>query len=357
MAPHTGLCRGGCGSDFGCGTVFELSRGPHGGFTITTLHRFNGGNGNGPVATPIFDRSGSLYGTTLYGGTDDQGTVFELSPDQDGKWTEKVLHSFGGPDGEGPYGALIFDSSGDLYGTTEYGGSNGAGTVFELSPQANGNWKEQVLHSFGLQGKDGIWPSTGLTFDASGNLYGTTFAGGNRYNGCFSDGCGTVFELSPGAGGKWTETVLFRFTSGGGNPTSGVIFDGSGNLYGATKNPAAGVFELGPGESGWTYKAIWGPSGEYSNPGGDLTFDAQGNLYGATDDVVFELQPGQNQWTFAVLQEFNDNNEPGGLSPNGGLIFDSKGNIYGTTYAGGTGSGCTGGGGLEGCGVVFQLKP
>ena len=158
------------------------------------LHSFNGTDGAGPYAGLIFDAAGNLYGTTVGGGTYGGGTVFELKPAVGGGWAEQVLHSFGNnagnrnQDGNRPYDGLIFDAAGNLYGVTYGGGTYTYGTAFELTPTAGGGWTEQVLHSF--NGTDGAGPQAGLIFDADGNLYGTT-AGGGTYND------GTVFELTP----------------------------------------------------------------------------------------------------------------------------------------------------------------
>ena len=172
------------------------------------------------------------------------GTVFELSPVPGGGWTETVLHSFNndGTDGWTPTAGLIFDAAGNLYGTTGSGGAYHGGTVFELSPMLGGGWTETILHSFG-NGTDGAGPGGGsLIFDAAGNLYGTTTLGGT-FN-CPSDGggCGTVFELTPTVGGAWTETVLYNFRRGsdGHLPYAGLIFDATGNLYGTTL--AGGIY-------------------------------------------------------------------------------------------------------------------
>src|SRR5664280_601677 len=184
----------------------------------------------------------SLYGTTLGGGTYYSGTVFELTPAAGGGWTEKVLHNVNenGTDGALPRAPLIFDAAGNLYGTTEYGGTyydSDLGTVFELTPAAGGGWTEKVLHNFGI-GRDGTDPLAGLIFDAAGNLYGTTEYAGNY-------GGGTVFEWTPAAGGGWTETVLHSFGNGtdGYSPSAGLIFDAAGNLYGTT--PHGGTYEGG----------------------------------------------------------------------------------------------------------------
>src|ERR1019366_6634594 len=196
------------------------------------LHSFgNGTDGNDPLGGLIFDASGNLYGTTLGGGTYGGGTVFELTPAGGGSWTETVLHNFdsNGTDGFTPYAGLIFDSAGNLYGTTRWGGTYGGGTVFELTTAAGGGWTEQVLHSFDHNYTDGYYPQAGLIFDAAGNLYGTTSQGGTYVY------WGTVFELTPAAGGDWTETVLHNFNQNGTDgyyPEAGLIFDAAGNLYG-----------------------------------------------------------------------------------------------------------------------------
>jgi uncharacterized repeat protein (TIGR03803 family) len=163
------------------------------------------------------------------------GTVFKLAPGANGKWTETVLHSFNGKDGNDPPSAVTFDSSGNLYGTTQAGGAHDFGTVFKLAPDVNGKWTETVLHFF--KGRDGDVPSSSLVFDTAGCLYGTTEQGGDLNSStCLGYGCGTVFKLAPGANGSWTEQVLHRFHgwTDGFYPTAGLIFDAAGNLYSTT---------------------------------------------------------------------------------------------------------------------------
>ena len=191
------------------------------------LYRFTGGtDGRSPDANVVFDSAGNLYSTTYGGGANGSGTVFELTPNSDGSWTEMVLYSFtGGADGGGAYAPLIFDAGGSLYSTTYYGGANGYGVVFELTPSSGGNWTETVIYSF-QGGTDGARPVSGLIFDAAGNLYGMTDHGGkpgcNWYGG---SGCGTVFELKPNLDGSWTESVLYAFAGGkdGGYPRHGTL--------------------------------------------------------------------------------------------------------------------------------------
>jgi uncharacterized repeat protein (TIGR03803 family) len=176
------------------------------------LHIFKGKDGAGPSASLILDAVGNLYGTTG-GGGDCCGTVFKLTANADGSWTESLLYSFtGGADGAGPSGSLIFDAAGNLYGTTASGGEFGWGTVFKLTPNADGSWTESLLHVFSGQ-TDGAFPFAGLIFDAAGNLYGTALEGGNSTKCGVTDTCGMVFELKPNSDGSWTESVLYNFCS------------------------------------------------------------------------------------------------------------------------------------------------
>jgi uncharacterized repeat protein (TIGR03803 family) len=202
------------------------------------LYNFgNGTDGVAPQAGLVMDAAGNLYGTTYNGGTYNYGTVFELTPAAGGGWTEMVLHNFNndGVDGAYPHAGLIFDAAGNLYGTTHSGGthnascSNDCGTVFELTPSAGGTWTEKVLYDFYSIRTDGAFPASSLIFDGAGNLYGTTIFGGAS-----GAGNGTVFELTPAAGGGWTERVLYSFGADGIWPYAGLIFDAAGNLYGTT---------------------------------------------------------------------------------------------------------------------------
>jgi uncharacterized repeat protein (TIGR03803 family) len=341
---------------FDNGTVFQMAPGPNGTWTETVLHSFNYTYGAYPQAGLIFDGAGNLYGTTSNGGAYAYGTVYKMAPVAGGIKT--VLHSFNGKDGSYPLSGLIFDSAGNLYGTTFGGDSScqppsGCGAVFKLAPGANGKWAETVLHIF--NGKDGALPCDGLVLDTAGNLYGTTRVGG-------SHSLGTVFKVSPGTNGKWTETVLHNFTGGkdGANPNAGVIFDSSGNLYGAAVGGGlsgqGNIFKLVPGAHGnWTEAVLHSFNfNDGSGPYGGVIFDTTGNLYGTTggggayhDGVVFKLKPSANgRWSETLLHVFNGND---GAFPQGSLIFDNQGNLYGTTYSGGD-SVCD-------CGVVFEVTP
>src|SRR5882672_6278859 len=200
-----------CAPSYNCGAVFELLPQSGGGWTEIILHSFNnnGTDGYAPFQGLVLDAAGNLYGTTYRGGAHGVGTVFELTPATGGGWTEKVLYSFSCKNGGAcnPVASLILDGVGNLYGTTQGGGAYYAGSVFELMPQAGGGWAEKILHSFNNNGKDGVGPQGNLLFDASGNLYGTTLGGG-AYN------YGTVLEMRRTPGG-WAETVLHSFQSNG----------------------------------------------------------------------------------------------------------------------------------------------
>jgi uncharacterized repeat protein (TIGR03803 family) len=238
------------------GTVFKLTPNSHGAWTESVLYSFCSltecADGEGPGAGLILDQAGNLYGTTEQGGEfpchdrEGCGVVFELTPNQDGSWTESVLHSFSGKDGNTPRAGLIFDNAGDLYGTTNNNGYGG-GTAFELTPKSDGTWAEKVLRRF--TGKDGSDPNGGLIFDGAGNLYGTTSGGGNP---TCEHGCGVVFKLVPNLRGGWTETVLWSLGDHpAAGPIGGLIFDKAGNLFGTTTgSPLIGnfgsVFEVTP---------------------------------------------------------------------------------------------------------------
>ncbi|MBA3912557.1 MAG: hypothetical protein H0X25_01570, partial [Acidobacteriales bacterium] len=331
------------GGVHGYGTVFKLSPGANGTWTETVLHSFDSTDGANPEGSLIFDSAGNLYGTTSQGGaTYGNGTVFELSPGANGNWTETVLYSLDGLNGSQPFGSLTFDAQGNLYGTAWQGGDSfsggciygGCGTVFEVSPGSNGNWTGKAIYVF--NGKDGSAPFSNLVFDKAGNLYGTT-------TGLFSNYLGTVFRLTPGANGEWSETILYTFNDSGGDQLyAGLVFDTAGNLYGTTWSGGAhalgSVFELAPGKNGKWAKTVLhsfnGKDGSFAYAG--VVFDATGNLWGTTSGYgsdlgsVYELIPGSNrQWTIKVLQTFHD------IEVNGGVVFDARGNLYSTAFHGG----------------------
>ncbi|MGA2593138.1 MAG: choice-of-anchor tandem repeat GloVer-containing protein [Bryobacteraceae bacterium] len=271
-----------CGG--GCGVVYRLTP-SSGGWTETVLHRFAGGaDGLVPYPGVVIDTAGNVYGATLGGGAGTLGTVYELAPGS-GTWTHSVLHSFTGtPDGSTLYATPVLDSAGNLYGTTYTGGTHNKGTVFTITSAAGGGWTERVLYSF-KGGSDGANPMAPVTFDQNGNLYGTTEAGGTA-------NCGTAYRLTPNQTGAWSESVLHTFlgvtVQDGENP-NGLIFDTHGNLFGTSlgggvDNPGT-IFELSPMPDGsWMETVLYsftaGLDGAYPSAG--LTMDAAGNLYGTT---------------------------------------------------------------------------
>jgi uncharacterized repeat protein (TIGR03803 family) len=355
------------GSGKGQGTVFELSPASGGNWTETVLHSFTGGSdGGNPFAGVIFDAQGNIYGTTENGGTNGFGVVFKLIPESGGTWTETVLHSFtGGTDGQYPDSLLVFDSAGNLYGTTFGGGApSGLGTVFKLRP-VGGNWKENVVHRF-KGGSDGAYPF-GVVFDTAGNLYGATEQGGS--SACENLGCGTVFKMTPNADGTWAEHVLHRLKGGSGGeaPQDGPIRDLAGNLYGTTEFGGGSgcgglgcgtVFELSPLSDGsWKAQVIYRfDDTDGARPFAGLALDAAEHLYGTTGyggsgcgcGTVFELKPTGTggRWKENVLHRFNPK-QGDGSEPSAGPILDAEGNVYGTTF----------GGGAYTFGVVFEVIP
>jgi uncharacterized repeat protein (TIGR03803 family) len=216
------------GGIYGAGTIYKLQ--PNAGsYTFQVIHTFTGGNdgASGSAGRMLLDH-GRLYGAVTAGGMFGSGVVFELTPTTVGEWDFRTLYSFHGqPDGSFPYGALLRASSGKIYGTTYYGGRNGLGAVYELSPRSVGEWNERIIYSF-QTGSDGNSPISNLVSDAAGNFYGTTSEGGL--------GSGTIFKLAPAGGGRWTESVVHSFAGppDGGFSYNGMVVDPFGNFYGAT---------------------------------------------------------------------------------------------------------------------------
>jgi len=342
--------------------------------TEKVIHSFTGGNdGIDPQTTLAPDGAGNFYGTTVSGGTgalcgNGCGTVFELSPVAGGKWKETVLYNFtGGSDGKNPYGGVILDGKGDLYGTTVAGGSggtcagDGCGVVFLLSKKGKNSWVETVMYNF-TGGRDGFGPGGALVFDAVGNLYGTTPDGGNLHK-CNGGGCGVVYEISPVRGGGWKQTVLHTFTGGadGAVGSLGPLFlDKAGNLFGVSELggdascQCGTVFKLTSASGNWNFKTLYAFKGlpQAGDPYGGVIADAKGNLYGTTGyggangmGSVYKLTKSAGKFSESVLHSFTGGSD-GGL-PTTTLVFD-KGNLYGTASAGGDGNGD---------GVVFKLTP
>jgi uncharacterized repeat protein (TIGR03803 family) len=373
------------GGWLGCGVVFELTPQTAGGWTEKVLYSFqSGADGNRPMAGLTIDPVGNLYGTTYYGGggrCNDHGrlgcgVVFELTPQSGGAWKETVLHAFHESDdkpkdGAWPAAGLVFDKSGNLYGTTYWGGSYFGGTVFELSQRTDGHWNEKVVYSFCHHGcqKDGAGPYDGLIFDPSGNLWGTAWIGG-------AGGVGTVFELLPRTRGGWNEKTIYNFREehkNGYEPHAGLIFGKDGDLYGTTIDGGlhgndGTVFRLAPRTGGgWAESVVYsfsrnGKTNTGYYPVGGLVSDSSGNLYGTTffgggrrdqcdnndcGGTVFELSPstGGGGWKFTALWHFDF--IANGQMPYAGLVRDASGNLYGTTAWGGSGQ----------FGTVFEITP
>lgn len=301
----------------GCGTVFSLSPLPTFCGSVlcpwmeTQLFVFHTlFEGALPTnADLVFDSSGNIYGTTSEGGTSGFctqygcGVAYELSKSNAG-WNEKVIYSFQDGPGFEPYAGMIFDSSGNLYGTTVGGGRNGLGTIYRLTPQ-NGIWSESDVYDFSPSPNFGQWPQAGLTMDRSGNLYAATWAAGP------SDG-GVAIQLSP-SGQNWNTNLVYAFQGSGDNPagpTYTLTPDGSGNLYGTTETE--GAFDYG---------------------------------------TVFELSYHDGSWVYTSLHDFTGGSD--GSYPSSKLLLDSQGNLYGAASSGGIqNSQCS-----SGCGVIFKISP
>jgi uncharacterized repeat protein (TIGR03803 family) len=315
--------------------------------TFKVVYNFTGGtDGGNPLDGFIADSAGNLYATTNAGGTSGNGTVFKISKSAE----ESVMYSFaGGTDGANPQGGLIIDKAGNLYGTTNAGGGvEDAGTVFEITAAG----EEEVLYTFPA-GKNGAFPEAGLAVDAEGNLYGTTSAGGAHGN-------GAVFKLTaPKTSSKWTETLLYSFGIGtdGAVPVSSVTFGVGGHLYGTTSAGGAygygTVFQLTRSGSVWTESILhnFQDGDDGAIPYGGLIVDKLGNLYGAATEggtggggTIFRLSSTNGDWTFAVLYS-----NPGwGISGSfRKLILDASGNLYGTTHCDGANN----------AGTVYKLTP
>ncbi len=296
----TTVAGGGGSCEGGCGVLFKLTN-SGGTWTQTVIHQFTGGSdGSGPGSGLTFDQQGNIYGMTPTGGAYGLGTVYQLQPQANGTWTLNVLHAFtGGNDGSSASaGRLILDHVGALYGVTTVGGANGDGVVFKIA-YTHGAWKLATLYAFKDQ-PDGALPYGGLIFDKGGNLYGTTYYAGVH-------DVGTVYKLT-NAHGKWTETVLYSFKGGndGSSPISTLVSDEAGNLYGTTS--AGGtqcdcgvIFKLSPNANGtWTetvpYRFPGTPGAGFSYNG--MVTGSAGNFYGATthggptnDGTIYKFTP------------------------------------------------------------------
>ena len=336
------------------GQVFKLTN-SGGSWKEKTLLAFDGTDGGTPFAGLIHDSNGVLYGTTWTGDAYNGGNVFTLVK-SGGKWVSSTIWAFGGTSGDGtqPTCDLVMDKSGNIFGTTYAGGTANAGTVFELS-KVNGVWTESVLHSF-VENGDGVEPYAGLLMAGSGTFYGTTQYGGNHGN-------GTVFKLFQ-SGGVWKLKIIYSFTGGGdgGEPWGALISDKNGSLYGTTYAggaPDTGVaFMLTRSGGKWTETVLhtfdW-QTGDGANPIAGLRWSPSGTLYGTTTfgggcgdsgtGTVFELTQSGGMWTETILHCFAGNAD--GSYPQGGIILDKNGALYGTTVEGGT----------DNLGTVWRITP
>jgi len=342
------------------GLVYKLAH-KGSGWLLSPLFSFQQGQGAGgyaPVGGVTIGSDGKLYGATSRGGQYDAVTVYKLSPPATlcksalCPWTETPLYQFtGGADGGNPEATLIFDSAGNMYGTAAGGGIGNNGVVFELTRSGSG-WTQSVLYSFDGS-PDGAGPFSAVTFDNSGNLYGTTAGGGT--------GWGTVYQLTPSGSGWTEKVLYsFQNSNDGAIPYAGVTLDPNGNLYGATfydgEYGGGAIFELMPSNGNWIFSVIYSPLVELGGAAGTLARSSNGTLYGTLltgggqgcsgygCGNVFQLSPSNGGWVYTSLYEFTDGGDGG--NPEGGLILDSAGNLYGTT----TGS-------LGGDGSVFELTP
>jgi uncharacterized repeat protein (TIGR03803 family) len=338
------------GGSHNWGVVYRLSH-TASGWTETVLYNFKGGSSDGgnPSGQLVVDAAGNIYGSTLSGGRGygvnhepGYGVVFELSPSGSG-WTETVIHYFlddGAPSG------LTIDAAGNLYGETGGGGTSDTGSVYEMS-LGSAKWKYQTIYSFPAA-NDVDYPSGGLIFDSEGNLYGTTMSGGSAYD-------GTVFELQH-ANGKWTESTLYTFqsTADGVAPQCALVFDAAGNLYGTTAyggdtSCAQGygcgeVFELSPvGDGVWTKTTLYAFTGSPDGhaPSAGLTIDKASDLFGTTSNggrkntgALFELER-QTDGSFAESVVFSFNNSNNGGYPSTPLVLEGT-TLYGTAGNGGS---------------------
>jgi uncharacterized repeat protein (TIGR03803 family) len=330
------------------------------------IHTFNPApHGYYPLGTVVADQLGNLYGTTRFGGSYDAGVLYKATQNSQGKWTQTVLYNF--PGGSGAYAPnqVVFDSAGNLYGFSYFGGTAGYGTAVKLTPNSQGAWSATVLYDFPGTGLETYLDGNLILIDPSGNLYGV-LGGANR---------SSIFQLSPSSNGTWTKTMVYDFISPtDGDYIGGMFIDAHGNLYGTTETGGTAgckcgtVFELSPSSGTWTHTILYSFAGAGGTDGSPLnvTMDSNGNLFGATAygqqagncrsegdgcGAVFELQPGANgQWTETILYDFESK---GVMVYPSALVIDSHQNLYGTGfYGGGKSQTC-----YQGCGFVFEISP
>jgi uncharacterized repeat protein (TIGR03803 family) len=340
-------------------TATAFFSGQAGAETLTTFYSFQGGaDGSAPAANIAVDSAGNIYGANA-GRHSRQGTVWELSPPAAGQttWTETVLWQFDHRTGGlSPLGGIIRDRRGNLYGTAVSYGEGACGTLFELE-KTGVTWVHNLVWTFGRTPSDACHPSAALVIDANGALYGNTFFGGANND-------GAAFKLAPPAAGRrrWTESLLWSFGGSvdGSEPSTQMLFDAAGNLYGTSytggANDAGTVWQLTPpaaGQTAWSLQVLWTPtSAQCQNPTrGPLIMDATGALYGTCHGggthnmgVVFKLSPptgGGTAWTESTIWSFNGGKD--GSDPTSGVVFGHDGSLIGATDGGNGG--------------VFELRP
>jgi uncharacterized repeat protein (TIGR03803 family) len=380
------------GGQMGGGTIIRLSPPALGttkwiGSVIYDLREdnlFSGAYSN--VEAPFaMDQAGNIYDATDSTGRNQAGSVFMLTvpPVGQRKWPLKTLHAFGPRIGHGighalnsPTGNVVVDAVGNVYGTAQ-GGAPGLGAVFELTRPTDGSapWSITTIYLFPGSNGTAAYPSSGVIFDAQGNLYGEA----SNTSGVVGGGAGVVFKLTPptGSGTNWTAMTLYTFTGSpdGEAPIGGLIFDSAGNLYGTTSAGGSAnkgtVFELSPpaaGNANWSETILYSFTGVANNgnsPDTGVVMNKAGALFGSaaggvlSHGVVFQLTPpatGQTTWTEKVIYAFISPFGRAGTGPSGPLAIDGTGNLYGAAGTGGTGD-CTSGGNFLGCGTVFELSP
>jgi uncharacterized repeat protein (TIGR03803 family) len=372
VTAYGGLLSCDLGGTVGCGVIFRLSQ-ENSQWTFSVPYIFPG-NDHGLLPTfpsqIAFGPSGTPYGAELEGGSLLAGSVYNLftnisASNSNSPWMHGMLHQFGsGNDGAYPYRIMV-DHSGNIFGTTGYGGTFNLGTVYELSPSGQG-WTENTLYDF-AGGADGQAPIS-VVSDEAGNLYGTTNEGGNA--GCSPfKGCGTIFELTrSGPGTVWTKTTLHTFQQDteGGYPGA-LMRDSSGNLFGLTSENGPDnfgvIWELSPSKGAWALTVLYSFTWQAVEDKGPFppVMDASGVLYGFNNSGgthycgsgefktlcgnIYKLTPSDSGWNYSDLYDFASDN--GGCFPVGPPAMDAAGNLYGVTY------GC----GEDGVGVVFEFTP
>jgi hypothetical protein len=373
-----GINGNGCdaeGSNTGCGTIFKLTK-RNSAWTYSTLYKFQGPpDGNYPAGV-VIGPDGTLYGTTSGGGIVNDavcpgaqngcGTVLRLRPPANVcantlcPWSEDQLYTFtGGADGGSPQnGDLVFDSAGSIYGTTLLGGAYAYGAAYELT-RSQGGYAESVIHDFNPDPDGLASPYSGVIWDQSGNLYGTTgFSNDNV--------AGTIYRLAPSQSG-WTADILqaFQFRSGfdPGCFPQALIFDSAGNLLAGTANGSlfdrGAVIKLLASDS-WSTDVLYPFTLQQGLIQNRLTIDAAGNIYGTgfacsnLNGCVFKLTPSDHGYLYTELHDFTDGTD--GAHPDGPIAIDANGNLYGTAEYGGFLDTCRGQG-HDGCGVVWEITP